>query len=771
MAGVALGAFDTVGVYDVDDAPYNNNVEQSAVFKAGVDATYVIDLPTFQDLLAGAYPLDAGGVINAEAPGVLEEDGSILAMYGQNLSKSLQILPEPGKAYGTGGTGSGARQPISGETRFSYVDQHLIVNIGQLLGDPGEVVTAFGLTVVDRDRSACTPGGCETTATATFSAGGTVTSASIMFDGTVSNDQDSFFGFVAPQGQSITRVELSMPQWSHYDDLAFITSANEPAEARKPNPADGAEDVPRDGMLSWVPGKFAGTHNVYFGETFEDVNAATTAAAPGLDVNSFDPGRLNFGKTYFWRVDEVNATPDKTVFKGDVWRFEVEPIAIPVENVTATASGSNDPEMGPEKTIDGSGLDALDQHSTLAGDMWLSAAGAEAWIQYEFPRVYKLHEMWVWNSNQMVESFVGLGAKDVTIEISQDGAAWTVLEDAAEFAQAPGKATYTANTVVDFGAAMARFLRITINAGWGAVMPQSGLSEVRFFYIPVQAREPQPEDGASTDGAQVVLTWRSGRDAALHEVSLGTDSAAMTVVGTTDVPSLDAGALDYGTTYFWKVDEVNLAETPAVHAGHVWSFTTPPYGIVDDFDQYDDNCNRIFFAWADGLGHNGGTEIAGCEVPASNGNGGGSIVGNATAPFAEKTIVNSGSSQSMPFEYDNAIGASETSLTLNGQDWTASGVQTLSLAFYGTDGNTGILYVKVNNSKVSYDLDPADIARSNWQAWNIDLTGLGGLQNVTSLTIGVDGANAAGMLYIDDIRLYPQAGELITPAEPDNADA
>ena len=50
MAGVAWGAFDTVGLYDVDDAPYNNNVEQSAVFKGGVDATYVIDLPTFQDL-------------------------------------------------------------------------------------------------------------------------------------------------------------------------------------------------------------------------------------------------------------------------------------------------------------------------------------------------------------------------------------------------------------------------------------------------------------------------------------------------------------------------------------------------------------------------------------------------------------------------------------------------------------------------------------------------------------------------------------------------
>ena len=32
----------------------------------------------------------------------------------------------------------------------------------------------------------------------------------------------------------------------------------------------------------------------------------------------------------------------------------------------------------------------------------------------------------------------------------------------------------------------------------------------------------------------------------------------------------------------------------------------------------------------------------------------------------------------------------------------------------------------------------------------------------------MDGASAAGMLYIDDIRLYPLAGERITPTEPDN---
>ena len=543
-----------------------------------------------------------------------------------------------------------------------------------------------------------------------------------------------------------------------------------PGQASNLAPADEAIDVLRDLVLSWTPGEFAVTHDVYLGTTFADVNAASAdvLVSAGQDANSYDAGRLEFGQTYFWRVDEVNGAPDNTVFAGDVSSFTVEPVALPVQGITATASGSNDADMGPEKTIDGSGLDDLDQHSTLAEDMWLSAAGAEHWIQYEFDKAYKLHEMWVWNSNQMIEAFIGLGAKDVIIETSLDGAAWTLVEGATQFAQAPGLASYTANTIVDFGGAMAQFVRITINAGWGA-LPQYGLSEVRFFSIPVQAREPQPADGASTDGANVVLKWRAGREAASHEVSLGTDSAALTLAGTTDEASLDPGALDYGTTYYWRVDEVNLAETPATHTGNVWSFTTPPFGIVDDFDQYDDNCMRIFFAWEDGLGHNGGENVEGCEVPASNGNGGGSIVGNDEAPFAEQTIVTTGSRQSLPFNYDNSFGPSEATLTLDGQDWTASGVQTLSLAFYGTADNTGTLYVKINNTKVSYDLDPTDIARPSWQAWNIDLTALSGLENVTKLTIGVDGGSAAGMLYIDDIRLYPQAGELITPVQPSDA--
>jgi len=279
--GSAVAGFNTVGVYDPTDGPYNNDIEQSAVFKEGMDSAYVIDIESFRGLLARAYPTDAGGVVNAEPPGDLEPDESILAMYGANLSKSLQILPHPGKSFGTGGTGSGERIPISGETRFSYADQHLVANIGELSGDPGEVVTAFAVTVIDRDRSSCTPGGCETTAVATFSGGGTVTSAAIMFDGTVSSDQDTFFGFVAPLGQSIVSVEITMPQWSHYDDFGFITSALEsdvPDVAWEPYPpAHAKANIDAVQALTWSAGQGAVQHDIYFGASASAVEGADTS--------------------------------------------------------------------------------------------------------------------------------------------------------------------------------------------------------------------------------------------------------------------------------------------------------------------------------------------------------------------------------------------------------------------------------------------------------------------------------------------------------------
>jgi hypothetical protein len=386
-------------------------------------------------------------------------------------------------------------------------------------------------------------------------------------------------------------------------------------------------------------------------------------------------------------VDEINAPPsESTLFKGDVWSFTAEPYAYPVRPILATASSSNNAAMGPEKTIDGSGLGTSDQHSITATDMWLSSkTGPQpAWIKYEFNGPCKLHQMWVWNSNQSIESTVGFGAKDVVIEVSTDGSVWTPVASPVVFNQASGSADYTCNTVVDLKGATARYLRLTLNTNWGGLLPQVGLSEVRFFSVPVRAFEPRPGTGTTAVALDGTLQWRPGREAASHKVYLGFDANSLAPVKTTTEHSLGLAplGLEYGRTYTWRVDEVNDAATVKTWEGDLWSFTTVGYAVVDDFEAYDDVCNRIFFAWVDGLGHNGSPD---CGVPASQGNATQSTVGNVSAPFAERTIVNSGT-QSMPMVYDNTKSPfySETQRQWkSGQSWTSNGVNTLTVFFRG----------------------------------------------------------------------------------------
>jgi len=443
--------------------------------------------------------------------------------------------------------------------------------------------------------------------------------------------------------------------------------------AVEPAPEDGATDVPQDVALAWTPGEFAATHDVYLGTSLEDVNAADRAnplgilASQGQTATEFDPeGLLPFGQTYYWRVDEVNAAPDNTIFKGGIWSFTVEPFGYPIANVLATASSSQT-GMGPENTVNGSGLNAADEHSTVLTQMWMSSGIQPNWIQYELDGVYKLHQMLVWNSNQLIEAFLGFGAKDVTVEYSVDGEAWMVLEGVPEFTRATGSPTYKANTTVDFGGAMAKFVKLTINANWGGVAPQTGLSEVRFSYVPVQARQPEPAAAATGVSVDSELNWRPGREAESHEVYLGTDADALTLADTVAGHSYIPAALDFGTTYFWKVNELGGA---GPYEGEVWSFATEEFAIVEDFESYNDDDNRIYDSWIDGL-----TDAA----------KGGSQVGYDVSPFAEKTVIHGGG-QSMPLMYDNSASPfiSEAERTFDSpQNWTTNGADTLSLHVSG----------------------------------------------------------------------------------------
>ncbi|MCP4453530.1 MAG: hypothetical protein GY809_18880 [Planctomycetes bacterium] len=557
--------------------------------------------------------------------------------------------------------------------------------------------------------------------------------------------------------------------------------------ASNPVPEGGAVDVLRDAELSWSSGEFAATHNVYFGESFEDVNSATVPTSANQNANAFDPGRLEFGRTYYWRVDEVNGTPDKTVFGGEVWSFEAEPysILIPGSALTVTASSVTNEFSTPEKTVDGSGLGADKTHTTSAEAMWFTdSVDLDPWIQYEFDEVKKLDIMTVWNSNGAAEMAIGWGVKDVEIQYSVDGETWDVLADATQFGRAPGSPTYNQPDEIDFGGAAARFVRLDIQSNWGGILMSYSLSEVQFNMIPAVARTPDPVSGAVDARPDAVVAWRAGRDADTHtlyisadqnEVAEGLASSVTTSTNSLDLGSLD---LDLGQTYYWRVDEVNEAEAVPVWAGPVWQLSLVEAVTVDDFESYSNvSPDRPFQSWLDGFGYSA-DEFFPVEY-AGNGTGAGigHDIWSLSSPHYDGDIMETsntvaGSSQSMPFYYSNSGGvASETQHTFAvPQDWTVGGAQTLSIAFNGQAGNTGTLYAKINNTKVTYQLDAGNLAIGAWQVWNIDLTQVAGnLSSVSSMSIGVDGASASGMILFDDMKLYAQPGELITPVAPDSA--
>ena len=547
--------------------------------------------------------------------------------------------------------------------------------------------------------------------------------------------------------------DLNKKVW--FDRVYFGAEPPQPRRdlADDPNPGDQSTDVPRITDLSWQPGIHADTHDVYLGANFDDVNTADPSnplgvlVSQGQEAMSYGPESVfDFEQIYYWRVDEVNAAPDSTVFKGAVWSFMVEPFSIPISNITATASSSFG-ASGPEKTIDGSGL-ADDLHGVSAADMWISA-DVPAAIEYAFDRAYKLHELWIWNSNQLIEAFVGFGAKDVVIEHSLDGENWTVLNGVGPLAQAPGADGYVHNTTIDFGGAAARHVRVTVNSVQG-IAPQASLSELRFFYIPTAATRPSPETGASGVSPHVTLSWgRGGREADRHEIYLGTDAADLPLVGSVNESSFDTSASDLqlGQTYHWRVDEVNDAMDPSVWSSDTWSFTTAGTILIDDMESYQDvEFLEIWATWIDGFDDPSNGALVGADP--------------AIGDFAPETGIVHGGSQSLSIWFDNGAAAfSEATRTFDQtQDWSRSGVQTLALSFLRGADNTGNgqLYVKINGTQLVYQEDGAGLPPGwdVWTQWRIDLSALGAdLTRVRSLTVGVKGAGAKGVLYVDDIQL------------------
>jgi hypothetical protein len=488
----------------------------------------------------------------------------------------------------------------------------------------------------------------------------------------------------------------------------MLGSSWEPGKAYGPVPDDRAILEDTWVNLGWRSGEFAVSHDVYFGEDFDDVNAGAEGTFQGNHTGTFlvvgfpgfaYPDGLVPGTTYYWRIDEVNDSEPNSPWKGDVWSFSIPPKTAYFPDPADTA-------------------EQVDLDVTLS---WTAGFGA------------KLHTIYFGESFDEVDNVSG-GASQGTLNYN------------------PGalKMAKTYYWRVD------EFDVIEMHKG-----------DVWSFTTQGAVGSPSPAKGAVDVKQTQILTWSPSVFAASHEVYFGTDKDAVKNAdagspeykGTSDLgaESYDPGMLEWDTTYYWRIDEVNNANPDSPWPGILWSFTTANFLIVDDFESYNDldpgdpASNRIFNAWLDGL-----------DNPAN-----GSIVGYENPPFAEQRIIHSGS-QSMPLSYDNNVGYSEATMTLTyPRDWTVNGVNTLTIWFRGEAANAAeTLYVALNDSAVVTNDNPDAALRTSWTQWNIDLQAFAdqgvNLANVNSITLGLGNrsnptAGGTGMMYFDDIRLYPPA--------------
>jgi len=486
-----------------------------------------------------------------------------------------------------------------------------------------------------------------------------------------------------------------------------------------PSPEDGSMYPDTWATMSWSPGDFAVSHDVYMGENSDEVNEGTVDTFQGNQASTFFvigfpgfpyPDGLVPGTTYYWRIDEVNEADPNSPWKGNVWSFTVPP-------KTAYAP------------VPPNGSDSADLDVKLT---WTAGFGA------------KLHYVYFGEDfDEVNNAVVGLPQ---------------------------GSATYTPGTLK---LAKTYYWRVD---EFDAADTYKG--DVWSFTTEGAASGANPANGAVDVKPTAVLRWDAGAVAASHEVYFGADADAVKNATKASPEykgakalgeeSYDPGKLMLNTAYYWRIEEVNGVNPDSPWAGNVWSFTTGDFFAIDDFEDYDAGDNQIWFAWHDGLG--AGTPGTPGYIP---GNGTGSAVGDETTPsYTEETIVHGGL-QSIPLAYDNNkqgySNYSEVDLTLTAQrDWTEEGMAELSLWFYGDSANAAEpLYVAIANAGgvlavVVHD-DPAAATIDTWTPWVIPLQALAdqgiNLSNVDRIAVGMGTKGnmtvpgGSGKMYFDDIRL------------------
>ncbi|MHC4700763.1 MAG: LamG domain-containing protein, partial [Planctomycetota bacterium] len=191
--------------------------------------------------------------------------------------------------------------------------------------------------------------------------------------------------------------DLSSSRWftGLIDDLRIYDkqlTAEEIATAMAPDPRLAGEPAPEDNStpnvnvampLAWTPGESAAAHDIYFGADEQAVMDARISDMTGIyrgrqDANSYSVDEsLDFSRTYYWRIDEVEAD-DTKVHKGRVWSFTVADFIV-IDDFEAYDASDNQIWFAWH---DGLGYGAADSPPYFAGNRTGGIVGDETTASY-----------------------------------------------------------------------------------------------------------------------------------------------------------------------------------------------------------------------------------------------------------------------------------------------------------------------------------------------------------------------------------------------------
>jgi hypothetical protein len=460
-----------------------------------------------------------------------------------------------------------------------------------------------------------------------------------------------------------------------------------------PKPSDGSIISDTWANLSWIPGPAAVSHDVYFSDNFEDVNAGVEIAFAGNQATNFlvvgfpgfpFPDGLVTGTTYYWRVDEINT--EGTLYPGVVWNFSVPP-------KTAYA-----PVPG----------DAADSIAVDVELTWTPGFGA------------KLHTVYFGETFEEVDSATGGSVQ--------------------------GTAKYSPSTLK---MAKTYFWRVD---EFDVVETHKG--NVWSFSTEGGVGGPNPANGAVDVSQRPVLTWEHGVFADTHEVYFGSDASALELKGSGNLgnESFEPGQLEWNTTYYWRIDEANNADVDSPWTGPLWSFTTANFLIIDDFEAYNDinegevGSNRIYLAWIDGFDNPAvnGSVVGNANPPFAEQ----SIVhsGNQSMPMSYDNAVGKS-------EATLAL-TSNRDWTVNGVDtltiWFRGEAGNTAEQMYITFNSNARVDHDDPDAATSTSWKEWNIDLQAFADQGVNLA------NVNSITLGLSSVTGGtGKMYFDDIRLYP----------------